>query len=152
MREKVSADYIENEKRRQFVELGKSLRTQIEARVKAGEVFDKAVAAVAGSNVKVETKSIPAFTLRQPPQDIDYSVLGPLERLEKGQVSEMVIGQDKGTFLYVIDKKLPDLAESSPAYIAARTQLASSISRFNSDSYLQDLVAQELKKSEPVAQ
>ncbi len=152
MREKVSADYIENEKRRLFVELGKSLRTQIEARVKAGEVFDKAVAAVAGSTVKVETKSLPAFTLRQPPQDIDYSVLGPLERLEKGQVSEMVIAQDKGTFLYVIDKKLPDLAESSPAYIAARTQLASSISRFNSDSYLQDLVAQELKKSEPVAQ
>ncbi len=152
MREKVSADYIENEKRRLFVELGKSLRSQIEARLKAGDTFDKAVATAAGSSVKVEAKSVAPFTLREPPKDVDYSVLGSLERLEKGQVSEMSIAQDKGTLIYVADKKLPDLAESSPPYTAARAQVAASISRFNTDSYLQDLVAQELKKSEPAAQ
>jgi len=148
VRDKVSADYIEGEKRRMFVELGKVIRSQIEARLKAGDTFEKAAAAAA-SGVKIETKSVAPFTLRQPPQDVDYSVLGSLERLDKGQVSEMVVAQDKGVLVYVADKKVPDLAESGPAYQGARAQLASSISRFNTDSYLQDLVAQELKQSEP---
>ena len=148
VRDKVSADYIEGEKRRMFVELGKVIRSQIEARLKAGDTFEKAAAAAA-SGVKIETKSVAPFTLRQPPQDVDYSVLGSLERLDKGQVSEMVVAQDKGVLVYVADKKVPDLAESGPAFQATRAQLASSISRFNTDSYLQDLVAQELKQSEP---
>jgi hypothetical protein len=49
----------------------------------------------------------------------------------------------------VIDKKAPDLAETSPAYLTAKAQLSGSIARYNTDSYLQEIVAQELKKSEP---
>jgi len=149
VRDKVAADYVDNEKRRLFVEFGKTLRAQIESRLKSGEAFDKAVAAAAGSSVKVESKSPAPFTLRQPPQDIDGSVLGAIERLDKGQVSEMEMAQDKGSIVYVADKKLPDISESSPAYLAARAQLASSIARYNTDSYLADIVTQELKKSEP---
>lgn len=151
VREKVSADYVDNEKRRLFVELGKSLRSQIEGRLKAGDTFEQAATA-AGSSAKLEVKSPAPFTLQQPPQGVDYSVLGALERLDKGQVSEMIITQDKGSIVYVADKKAPDLAESSPAYLSAKAQLAGSIARYNSDAYLQEMVAQELKKSEPAVQ
>ena len=150
VREKVSADYIENEKRRLFVELGKTLRSQIVARIQAGDTFEQAAASV--SSVKLETRSLPPFTLRQPPEGTDNSVLGALDRLEKGQVSDMIIAQSKGSFVYVADKKLPDTGASSPAYLTTQAQLAGSISRYNTDSYLQELVSQELKKSEPVAQ
>jgi hypothetical protein len=61
----------------------------------------------------------------------------------------MVISQDKGSIVYVADKKLPDVSESSPVYLAAKAQLAASVARFNTDSYLADIVARELKKSEP---
>lgn len=150
VRDKVTTDYIENEKRRQFVELGKTVRSQLEARLKAGDTFEQAAAAASGA-LKLQAKTLAPFTLRQPPQDTDYSVLGALDRMEKGQVSDLLMAQDKGSFVYVIDKKAPDVAETSPAYLTAKAQLSGSISRYNADSYLQEVVAQELKKSEPAS-
>jgi len=88
IREKVVADAKDNKKRIRFVEFGRTLRAGIERRLKSGEAFDKAVAAAAGG-VKVEVKSLPAFTLRSQPRDVDPSVFSLLERLDKGGVSEM---------------------------------------------------------------
>ncbi len=152
VREKVSADYLENEKRKRFVELGKSIKSQLEARLKAGDTFEKAVAAAAAAGVKLEPKTIAPFTLRDRPQDIDYSVLGTLERLNKGQVSDMAISADKGLFVYAADKKAPDLSEANPRYAETRTQLASYSSRMGASAYIAELVQRELKKSEPKAQ
>jgi peptidyl-prolyl cis-trans isomerase D len=152
VREKVSADYLENEKRKRFVELGKSIKSQLEARLKAGDTFEKAVAAAAVAGVKLEPKIIAPFTLRDRPQDIDYSVLGTLERLNKGQVSDMAISADKGLFVYAADKKAPDLSEANPRYAETRTQLASYSSRMGASAYIAELVQRELKKSEPKAQ
>jgi len=150
VRDKVSADYLDNEKRKRFVELGKMIKSQLETRLKAGETFEKAAGAVASANnVKLETKTIPAFTLRSRPQDIDYSILGTLERLEKGQVSEMVMAQDKGVFVYAMDKQLPELSETNPRYLETKTQLASYTARMGGSAYVAELVEQELKKSEP---
>ncbi|HWA08854.1 MAG TPA: peptidyl-prolyl cis-trans isomerase [Opitutaceae bacterium] len=150
--DKVVADYQDSEKQRRFIELGKTMKTQIEARLKAGDTFEQAANA-AGSALKLQVKSPAPFTLRQPPQGVDYSVLGALEHLDKGQVSDLLLGQDKaGSFVYVVDKKAPDLSETSPAYLAAKAQLAGSLARYNTDSYLQELVAQEEKKSQPAVQ
>lgn len=148
VREKVSADYVENEKRKRFVELGKMLKSQLEARLKVGDTIDKAIAAVGGSGVKLEAKTIPAFTLRNRPQDMDYSALGALEHLEKGQVSDMIINADKGIFVYAVDKKAPDLTEANPQFVATRTQIASYTSRLGGGAYISELVDKELKKSE----
>jgi len=150
--EKVSADYTDNEKHRRFAELGKTLRSQVESRLKSGEPFDKAVAAAADSTIKVETKTLAPFTLRQPPPEADYSVLGSLERLDKGQVSDLITAKDKGYLVYVADKKLPDFNEANPQYATTKAQLAAFSARLNSSSTLSELVAQELKKSEPAPQ
>lgn len=151
VRSSVLADYVENEKRKQFVEYGKRIHAQIETRLKAGETFEKAVAAVTSGTVKAETKTFAPFTLRQPPQDLDYSILGALERLNRGQVSDLIIAKDKGYLVQAVEKKMPNLSESSEQYTTTKTQLAGSIANFNSNSYLSELVAQELKKSEPAA-
>jgi len=119
--------------------------------LKAGEAFDKAVAAAAGSAVKVETKTFAPFSLRQPPQDLDYSILGTTERLSQGQVSDMIANKDKGYLVFAAGKKIPDLSESNPQYAATKTQLATSIASYNANHYLSELVAQELKKSEPAS-
>jgi peptidyl-prolyl cis-trans isomerase D len=151
VRAKVSTDYTENEKRKRFVELGRTLRSLIENRLKAGDTFEKAVAAAAaGTSAKIETKAVPAFTLRNRPQDLDYTVLSVLERLEQGQVSDLAIAADKGTFVYVATKKTPDFSPSNPLYTETRTQLATYTARLGSNAYLADIVAKELKRSEPV--
>ena len=153
VREKVSADYTENEKRKRFVELGRSIKSQLESRLKAGDTFDQAVAAVAAATaVKIESKTLPAFTLRDRPQDIDNSLLGALDRLAKGQVSDMIIAAEKGLFVYAVDRKAPDLSEANPQFVATRVQLANYAARVGGGAYLTQLVEQELKKSEPKPQ
>ncbi|MCX6951595.1 MAG: peptidyl-prolyl cis-trans isomerase [Verrucomicrobia bacterium] len=150
VREKVTADWTEGEKRRRFVDLGKTIKTQLETRLKAGDTFEQAATAAASSaGVKIETKTVAPFTLRNRPQDADYSMLGALDRLEKGQVSDMVVGQDKGLFVYALDKKAPDLTEANPQFVTMRNQIAGYTASMNARSYVSDLVQQELKKSEP---
>lgn len=150
VREKVAADYVENERRKRFVELGKTIKGQLETRLKAGDTFEKAVEAAASSaGVKIEAKTLPAFTPRNRPQDLDYAVLGTLERLEKSQVSDMVISADKGLFVYAAEKKAPDLSEANPRFAETRTQLASYGSRLGASAYISELVEKEMKKSEP---
>jgi peptidyl-prolyl cis-trans isomerase D len=153
VREKVATDYVENERRKRFVELGKTVKTQLEARLKAGDTFDQAAAAVSTSaGIKLETKTLPAFTLRSRPQDVDYNVLGTLERLDKGVVSDMAITADKGLFVYGIDKKSPDVTEANPQFAETRKQIASYNGRFGASAYISELVENELKKSEPKMQ
>jgi peptidyl-prolyl cis-trans isomerase D len=152
VRDKVAADYVENERRKRFVELGKTVKAQLEARLKGGDTLEKAAAAAGTAGIKLETKTLPAFTLRSPPQDIDYSVLGTLERLEKGQVSDMVIRSDKGVFVYAIDKKVPDISDANPQFAETRKQIASNNARFGGSSYIFELIEKELKKSEPRVQ
>lgn len=150
---KVAADYAENEKRKRFVELGRTLKSLIEARVKAGDTFEQAVAAAAKTgSVTITAKQVPAFTPRQPAPDIDYSVLGALERLNQGQVSDMIVAQDKGLLVYAIGKKLPDLSPANPQYAAARAQIASITARLGANQYINELITTELKKSEPKVQ
>ena len=147
---KVNADYLENEKRKRFVDLGRTLRSLIENRLKAGDTFEKAAASAAtGTSAKIETKAVAAFTLRNRPQDLDYTVLGALERLEKGQVSDLAIAADKGTYVYVVDKKIPDFTPTNPLYAETRTQLGSYTARLGSSAYLAEIVETELKRSEP---
>lgn len=150
VRDKVAADYTDGEKRKRFVELGRAVRSSLEARLKAGDAFDKAVAAAASANdVKIDAKMLPPFSRRQPPQDVDYSVFGALERLDKGRVSDMVIARDHGLIVYAADKKLPDLTPANPQFAAARSQIAMASSRIGAGSYLNDLVDTELKRTDP---
>lgn len=150
VRDKVAADYTDGEKRKRFVELGRAVRTTLEARLKAGDTFDKAVASAASANnVKIDAKMLPPFSRRQPPQDVDYSVFGALERLDKGRVSDMVIARDHGLIVYAADKKLPDLTPANPQFAAARNQIAMASSRIGAGSYLNDLVENELKRTDP---
>jgi peptidyl-prolyl cis-trans isomerase D len=152
VRDTVTNDYIENERRKRFVELGKTIKSQLEARLKAGDTIEKAAEAAAPAGLKLETKSIPAFTLRGRPQDIDFTVLGTLERLEKGQVSDMVISAEKGILVHAADKKAPDISETNPQFADTRKQIASYNGRFGASAYISELVEQELKKSEPKTQ
>jgi peptidyl-prolyl cis-trans isomerase D len=149
-RAKVAADFLENETTKRFVALGQTLRTQIQARLKAGDSFEKAASsAAAAAGVKVETKTLPAFTLRQPPKDFNQELYGLLQNLQKGEVSEMSIGGEKPVIAYAQDKKLPDLSETNPQYTTVRTRIAQMNAAGNARAFFRDLVTQELAKSAP---
>jgi peptidyl-prolyl cis-trans isomerase D len=151
VRQKVTADYVANEKRKRFVELGRTLQTQLSTRLKAGEPFDKAVAAIASAaNVKIEAKSLPPFTRRQRPQDLDPSIDYRLESLNAGDVTEMMVSNDnKGRLVYAQAKKAPDATEANPQYVATYKQFSEGVSQLTARELLQEMVQGELTKSAP---
>lgn len=149
----VLADYQDTEKRKKFAEAGKTLKTNFEAALKAGTPFDKAVAGLSGAGKdqpKIEGKEYPAFTLRQPPQDIPYSALGSLEHLDAGQVSDLVMAKDKGFLVFVREKKLPTFSAENPQYVTAKTQLAQHAASVTGMVALNELISEEVAKAEPV--
>ena len=74
---------------------------------------------------------------------------GTLERLDKGEVADMVKSSAKGILVYAADKKLPELSETNPQYVAVKAQLARATGSSTGGAMLTELVDQELKKSEP---
>jgi len=142
VRERVAADYRENEKRRLFIERGNALKTQLQAAAKTPTGFAEKAAAE-----KLELKSYANFTLRQPPQDLPQQALSTLVRLEAGQVSDLVGLGDKGLLVYAQEKKQPDLSASNPRYAEVQGQLMAFIANSNESNFLGELVEQELKKT-----
>jgi peptidyl-prolyl cis-trans isomerase D len=149
VRERVVADYRENERRKRFVEVGRTLRSQLEARLKAGDPFEQA--AVAAATLKLETKTFPAFVSRQPPKDIQQFEFSQIGHLESGQLSDFLLAEDKGVFVYVKERKLPDLAETTLQYTTARAQLARMNAGLGQSLALNEIVMRELKKIAPTA-
>lgn len=151
VRAKVLADYLENERRIRFVQLGKSLRTKIAAGLKSGLAFDEAAKRAAGGDVTVTTSVLDTFQLRAPPKEFDESLRAVLETLEKGQVSEMIPATDKGRLVYAVDKRIPDLTEANPHYGQTRAEIASYSAQLGTAAYLGEIVERELKRSEEAA-
>lgn len=149
VREHVVTDYRENERRKRFVEIGRTLRSQLEARLKAGDPIEQAAAAA--TSLKLEVKTFPSFVSRQPPKDIQQFEFSAIGRLESGQLSDFLLTEDQGAFVYVKERKLPDLAENTLQYATARAQLARMYAGLSQTLALNEIVVRELKKSAPDA-
>lgn len=150
VRARVTSDFTENEKRKRFVEAGHAARALIETRLKAGDSFEAAVAAASSKGLKFESKLLPAFTAREPAKDVDQSLLGSIQNLQKGALSEMIISGPKGTIVQVVDRKAPVVDDSNPRYSETRAQLGQYLAASAASSQLSALVEQELAKSAPI--
>jgi len=147
VRDRVVADATDNQKRIRFVEFGRALKAGIARRLKAGEPIDKAAAEAAGS-IKVTVKSFPPFRLREQPKDVDETVFGILDRLGKGEVSDMEATADRGLLVYAADKKSPVTNESNPLYAQVKAQLAETFARADATSIMREVVDAELKRTD----
>jgi peptidyl-prolyl cis-trans isomerase D len=150
VKDRVTADYLESEKRKRFAEAGRTLRTALEARLKAGDTLEKAVAASSAViPAKLTTKSWPAFTLTTPPQDLDYSVYSAIDGLNKGELSQMITSGEQGLIVYAADKKLPAADTTSTKFTDTRARIAAYTASRNGGAVLAALVETELAKTAP---
>ena len=148
--EKVTADYTETEKRKRFVASGKKIQDILTSRLAAGDDFATAAQNAANATgVTLDVKSLSPFTPANPPEATEFSTYGPLENLKKGQVSSMIIKDQKGVLVYAADKQLPDLTPSNPLYRQTRNQIAVTTARLGVSKYLEQLVRDELERSMP---
>jgi len=147
VKDRVAADFKDSEKRRLFDARGRGLQAQLQtAAAKSAAEFATVAAAE-----KLEVKSYTNFTLRQPPTDFPSQAFGALQRLQAGQVSEMSSTGEKGFIVYAQEKKTPDLTPGNPRYVETQKQLAQYTASSSENSYLGDMVEQELKKTAPAA-
>lgn len=144
VRDKVAADYRESEKRKRFLDQARATREKLQAAVKSGQSFADAAAAQ-----KLEVKTFPGFTLREPPQDLPRAAYGALQTLQPGDVSDMMFAGDRGQFVYVADRKLPDTTPSNPRYAELREQLMRYTAAANEGALLNSLVEAELRRTAP---
>ncbi len=152
---RVTADFQADQKRKLFVDAGKTLQTALEAAMKKpGATFTDAVATAAKAQhltAKVETYK--DFTRIKPPSGLPGAAMQPLNSLAKGQVSEMSVSADqKGIIVYVVEKKLPEVTTSNPRY----TEISKDIAEFNAsrsgNEQLQSIMEAEFtKNTTPVA-
>jgi peptidyl-prolyl cis-trans isomerase D len=162
VRDRVASNWHAAEKKRLFSELGQTLHTRIEAALKAGTPFEQAAAdAASAGSVKLTVIDQTGFTLSQKRETVSsdplYHVLGALASLQKGQLGDMVVvpsstdptTPDQGQLVYVVDKKVPDLAPTGAQFTNARLQLAAQLANYAADTALGDLVQRELAKSTP---
>jgi len=147
VRDRVIADFREDERRKRFFQWGRSVSQQLAERVKAGDPFEAAAARVASGEPKLVVKTYPPFLRRQSPQDLTEPVAESLDRLSQGQVSEMLVDQNAAAFVYAKEKKLPDLTEANPQYALTRMQLAAFDARSTADLSMSALVRDEWKRS-----
>ena len=144
VREKVSADYKENEKRKRFIAHGQMLQAKLNNAVKAGTPFDQAAAAD-----KLEVKSFANFTLQGTPKDLPAAARDALQTVKVGEVADMIFREEKGLFVYAAQKQLPDLSPGNPRFAEVRSRLMGYISSSNGNAILSGLVKAELDKTAP---
>ncbi|MDR0352320.1 MAG: peptidylprolyl isomerase [Opitutaceae bacterium] len=153
VRDRVAADYTENEKRRLFTELGRTLRASIASALQSGKTFAQAAEAAAeAAGVKVEVSSLADFTRREPPAGLTPQIGGTLQSLDQGGVSDMVATPDKGLLVYARAKTPPDATEANPRYIETRDGIAADYGRAAAAAYINDLMNQELNRTASVTE
>ena len=145
-REKVLADYRENEKRKRFVAQGQTLRAKLTAALKTGIPFEKAAA-----DSKLEVKSFANFTLQNTPKDMPAAARETLQSLQAGEIADMIATGDKGYLVYAAQKQLPDLTPANPRFAEIRSRLMVYLSATTGNGLLGNLVKAELEKTAPAS-
>jgi peptidyl-prolyl cis-trans isomerase D len=149
VQDQVRQDFLDNQRRQRFLNVGRTLRERIAERVQQGEAFAQAAAAEAqANNVQLTTQSHGPFARREPPQEVPFPALNAMENLEQGQISEMVMAGNQGVIVHVASKSLPEISTNSPRFQEVRTQMAQFNSARNSDDILREMVRSELNRTE----
>ncbi len=147
IRDRVVADFVENERRKLFVETGRKVRGDLEAALKSGQTFEQAAAAIKALPLTV--KALAPFVARQPPKEVEQFDIGSVVNLQSGQISDFQVTENQGALIYVKERKEPDLSESSAQFAAMRAQIARLNASYGQNLALGEIVARELKKGTP---
>ncbi|MEM9161422.1 MAG: hypothetical protein AAGB46_20440, partial [Verrucomicrobiota bacterium] len=110
VKEKVVADFTEAELNRLRDEYGDTLQEELAAA--SDEENFNALAA----EKNLSTTSYADFKASEPAEGLDRSLLGSFSTLGQGEVSDMTSRGDKGYFVYVSKKDVPDIGIDNEEY------------------------------------
>jgi peptidyl-prolyl cis-trans isomerase D len=113
VKDAVSEAYLESEKRRLFAERGKELKTALEDGLVNG-TFE-----TAAQDLGLEFVDIDPFPGDQVPFSMRRAQLWEQSRfLEVGSLTPMIMNNNRGTFVYVEEKTIPEITEDNEDYLS----------------------------------
>lgn len=138
VREQVAADVRQDLRMKAITARGEELRRQLGAAVASGQGFADAARAAG-----LEPRSWEGFTLAAPPPDLDPSVRSRIQDLPLGDVSPMAVAGDRGTFVLVTGRQVPEVSTTDEAFAGRRSVIMEQASGLTSSGILSDLVEKE---------
>ncbi len=144
VREKVEADYREILRKELFIAKGEEIQERIDTGLDTDQSFQELA-----EIDEMETAAFEDFTSKDPPSGFNRALLTQNENLEPGQISPMVFLQNKGHFVYLKNKELPDIPTDSSEIEDYAKSLAQSVLPANSYALVSEIVARERAKSNP---
>ncbi len=142
VREEAEADYGETRRKELFNENGEEIQKRLKDGMEAGQAFQELA-----ENEGLETKSFENFTSKEPPVEFNRALFAQNNNLEPGQLSPMVFIQDKGNFVYLKNKEIPEISLESPEVETSVKSMAQSILPANSYALVSEIVSQERAKA-----
>lgn len=109
VRDLVSAQYVQEERRRLFTEHGEQLRQQLIAAVEAGQSF-----AEAAEELGMEVQSYGQFKASEAEPMVQFMILPQARNLDAGEISPMRIQGATGQLIHVAQKDVPQLENTAP--------------------------------------
>ncbi|GAB5562762.1 MAG: peptidylprolyl isomerase [Synoicihabitans sp.] len=151
--DQVREDYVEAQKRQQFVELGRSVRESLAAQLATGSTFEDAVASLEnlqGATTSVETFA--DFTRISPPENFPQSTAASFENLQEGDVSEMVLMTNEGLITHAAKRTPPSLGPTDERFVELKTQLAELNSASTASATMRALIEGQFDQAETALQ
>ena len=116
---KLTNDYKTDKKRSLFNEKGESLQAELKAKIAEGIDF-----AEAAECLGLGTASFETFSVKEAPRDLNRSALQIAQGMQSGDISPMLTSNDKGIFVYVANKTVPEIASDNEDLAQAEDFLA----------------------------
>jgi peptidyl-prolyl cis-trans isomerase D len=144
VKEAVEADYKIEEKRRLFSDEGKRLKDELSGLVNAEINFTQA-AETLGLNVT----TYEAFKISEAPREIDRAALKRAQGMKEGDVSPMITSGDKGIFVYIEEKEVPEIEPDNEELAQTSRFLQQYAAFISSSALLNELISTGLEAKEP---
>ena len=107
----VVSDYREMKKAEAFSEKGIELATQMREQLQQGETFASLAEAHDLAYEKPES-----FSFYGKPESVPYQLLQSFEPMKPGEMSDMITIGDKGYFVFVESKAMPEVAQDDDSF------------------------------------
>ena len=138
----VKADYLAEKKKYLFNEEGNRLNAELKKRMQT-EPFTPAAKSL---GLKVTEHN--TFKIGEAPGAISQAVLQQAQKMQPGEISPMLTVEDRGMFVYLKEKTVPEITDENEKLIQAKDFLRQYSSFTSYNSILNELVASGLNEKE----
>jgi|GEM_PF-4342999 len=143
VRKSILTDYEESERKRLFIEEGKTINSKLTTAMNEGKLFS-----VVAEDLDLTVETYKDFTRREPPDEFNFSLFTSVENLPPGDVTPMLFIENKGFFVHLENKIVPENSSQFSEYESTSSQLVQATNYYSGQSLILELRSNELDKSQ----